>query len=194
MAELGPAEIRNYLGFPWGVGARTSPMPLDGSRSSLGPKPSSRVGRRLETDDDDRLLTLSNGDVIRAQCVVLAGGVTYRLSGIESVDALIGHGVFYGAGAGEATAMAGLRVAVMGGGNSAGQAAAHFAAAGADVTVLIRGDSVEKSMSDYLVRQLEGTPNVFIRTQVSVVEALGEKTVPPLVLAGSRGQSGPPRN
>jgi thioredoxin reductase (NADPH) len=76
--------------------------------------------------------------------VILAGGVSYRMSGIETVDALVGHGVFYGAAAGEAAAMAGLNVALMGGGNSDGQAAAHLASAGANVTMLIRGDSIKQ--------------------------------------------------
>jgi thioredoxin reductase (NADPH) len=179
------AKIRNYLGFPWGV--RGADLASAASRQSeqLGAETVvTRSAVSLAVDGDDRLLTLSNGDVIRARCVILAGGVTYRLSGIESVDARIGHGVFYGAGAGEAKAMAGLRVAVMGGGNSAGQAAAHLAEGGAAVTVLIRGDSIGKSMSDYLVRQLEGNPNITITTQVRVLEALGEAQLKALVLAG----------
>lgn len=183
------AKIRNYLGFPWGV--RGADLAYSAGRQSeqLGAEiVVIRSAVALEAHGEDRLLTLTNGDVIRASCVILAGGVTYRLSGIETVDALVGHGVFYGAGAGEATAMAGLRVCVMGGGNSAGQAAAHFATAGAEVNVLIRGESAGKSMSDYLVRQLEGSPNVSIRTQVRVVEALGDGQLSALVLADRHGE------
>jgi thioredoxin reductase (NADPH) len=75
----------------------------------------------------------------------------------------------------------------MGGGNSAGQAAAYLASGGANVTVLIRGDSINKSMSDYLVQQLEGIPNVSIRTQVQVVDVLGEGRLTGLVLADPSG-------
>jgi thioredoxin reductase (NADPH) len=78
--------------------------------------------------------------------------------------------------------MAGLRVAVLGGGNSAGQAAAHLAAAGASVTVLIRGDTLARSMSDYLVQQLAGAPNVTVRTRVQVVDAIGDAQLAALVL------------
>lgn len=182
------AHIRNYLGFPWGI--RGVDLAYSAGRQSeqLGAETVvARTAVTLAADGAQRLLTLSNGDVIRARCVILAGGVTYRLSGIDAVDALVGHGVFYGAAAGEAGAMAGLNVAVMGGGNSAGQAAAHLASSGANVTVLIRSDSLNKSMSDYLVQQLEGTSNVSIRTQVRVVDALGEGQLSGLLLAGPSG-------
>jgi thioredoxin reductase (NADPH) len=183
------AHIRNYLGFPWGV--RGSDLASAAARQSeqLGAEIIvARTAIKLDADREHRVLSLSNGEVVRARCVILAGGVTYRLSGVESVDALVGHGVFYGAAAGEAAAMGGLNVAVMGGGNSAGQAAARLAAGGANVTVLIRGDSINKSMSDYLVKQLEGTSNVFVRTQVQVVDALGEGQLSGLVLAGPSGK------
>jgi thioredoxin reductase (NADPH) len=182
------AHIRNYLGFPWG--ARGADLAYAASRQSeqLGAETIvTRAAVALAADGGQRMLTLSNRDVVRARCVILAGGVSYRMSGTEMVDALVGHGVFYGAAAGEVTAMAGLNVAVMGGGNSAGQAAAHLASGGAHVTVLIRGESIDKSMSDYLVRQLEGNPNVSIRTHVHVVDALGEGQLSGLVLADPSG-------
>jgi thioredoxin reductase (NADPH) len=101
---------------------------------------------------------------------VLAGGVTYRRLGVPAVDALVGMGVFYGSAPSEARSMGGLDVFVLGGGNSAGQAAAHLAAAGARVTVLIRGASITASMSDYLVRELEGA-GVAVRCNTEVVGA-----------------------
>jgi thioredoxin reductase (NADPH) len=183
------AHIRNYLGFPWGV--RGADLAHSASRQSeqLGAEIIvTRTAVTLAANGRQRALTLSNGDVVRARCVILAGGVSYRMSGIETVDALVGHGVFYGSAAGEAAAMAGLQVAIMGGGNSAGQAAAHLASAGANVTVLIRGDSINKSMSEYLVQQLEGTSNVAIWTQVQAVAALGEGQLTGLVLAGPSGE------
>jgi thioredoxin reductase (NADPH) len=169
------AKIRNYLGFPWGI--RGSDLGAQAAQQAAQLGAELIVVRQVTTlraDGDDRVLTLSSGDEVRARAVILAGGVTYRRTGVDAVDALIGHGVFYGAAAGEAQAMTGLRVAILGGGNSAGQAAAHLAAAGADVTVLIRGDSLGKSMSDYLVQQLDGTPNVTVRTRVQLSGARGE--------------------
>ena len=183
------AHIRNYLGFPWGV--RGADLASSAGRQSeqLGAETiMTRTARTLRSDGKLRVLTLSNGAVVHAGCVILAGGVQYQMSGVESVDALIGHGVFYGAAAGEAATMSGLNVAILGGGNSAGQAAALLATDGANVTVLIRGESISKSMSDYLVKQLEGTPNVSIRTEVHVVDALGEGRLRGLVLAESTGR------
>lgn len=180
------AHIRNYLGFPWGV--RGADLARFAGRQSeqLGAETVvTRTVTSLSRDGAQHVLTLSNGAMIRARCVILAGGVQYQMCGVESVDALIGHGVFYGAAAGEAAAMSGLNVAILGGGNSAGQAAARLAADGANVTVLIRGESIHKSMSDYLVTKLEGTPTISVRTGVSVVDALGDGQLTGLVLADS---------
>ena len=113
--------------------------------------------------------------------MVLAGGVTYRRLGVPAVDALVGVGVFYGAGASEARSMGGLDVFVLGGGNSAGQSAAHLASGEARVTVLVRGTSVESSMSDYLVRELEAA-SVTVRCNVEVVGAASESRLEHLVL------------
>ena len=177
------AKIRNYLGFPWGIrGADLAAQAGQQAMQLVAEVIVVREATALRADGDDRVLTLSSGDLVQARSVVLAGGVTYRRTGVASVDALVGHGVFYGATAGDAASMGGLRVAVLGGGNSAGQAAAHLAAAGAEVTVLIRGDSLSKSMSDYLVQQLGGTPNVAVRTEVKLAAARGDGQLAALVL------------
>ncbi|HJR24388.1 MAG TPA: FAD-dependent oxidoreductase [Acidimicrobiales bacterium] len=178
------AKISNYLGFPWGIRGADLAAQAGQQAEQLGAEfVFSHPAVALGVDGDELRLELASGDRIRARTVILAGGVTYRRCGVPSVDALIGHGVFYGASAGEAAAMAGLRVAVLGGGNSAGQAAAHLAAAGASVTVLLRGGSLAKSMSDYLVQQLAGTANVAVRTNVQVTDALGDRQLTGLVLA-----------
>ena len=180
------AKIRNYLGFPWGVrGADLAALAGRQSQQLGAEVVVQRAAAGLRSDGGAPIVTLSNGDEIRAGAVVIAGGVMYRMTGVATVDALVGHGVFYGASAGEASSMAGLNVAVLGGGNSAGQAAAHLAAAGAEVTVLIRGDSLAKSMSGYLVQQLEGTPRVSVRTNTQVRDTLGDGQLSTLVLADS---------
>jgi len=177
------SKIRNYLGFPWGVRGGDLAQQAHRQAEQLGAEiVATRSAIGLTADGDELLLRLSSGDVVHTRSVILTGGVSYRRTGVPSVDALIGRGVFYGAAAGEATSMSGLRVAVLGAGNSAGQAAAHLAAAGADVTVLVRKDSLGHSMSDYLVTQLEGTPTVTIRCQVEVAEALGDAALKALVL------------
>lgn len=177
------AKIRNYLGFPWGIRGADLASQASQQATQLGAEVIvAREATALRSEGDDWIVTLSSADALRARAVILAGGVTYRRTGVADVDALIGHGVFYGAAAGEAASMGGLRVAILGGGNSAGQAAAHLAAAGAEVTVLIRGDTLGKSMSDYLVQQLEGTSNVTVRTQVVITGAQGEGQLAALVL------------
>ena len=178
------AKIRNYLGFPWGV--RGADLAAQASRQAEQLGAEFVVARRavdLRVDGDEQVLTLTGDNIVRCSCVILAGGVNYRRLGVPSVDGLIGHGVFYGAAASEAQTMGGLRVFVLGGGNSAGQAAAQLADAGAEVTVLIRSDSLTKSMSDYLVQQLEGTPNVTVRPRSQVTGALGQHQLAGLVLS-----------
>lgn len=101
---------------------------------------------------------------------MIGGGVTYRRLGVPAVDALIGAGVFYGAAMSETRSMGGLEVFVLGGGNSAGQAAAHLANGGARVTLLVRGKSLATSMSDYLVREIDASPNVTVRVGTEVVD------------------------
>jgi thioredoxin reductase len=105
--------------------------------------------------------------------VLIATGATYRRLGIPHLEDLQGRGVFYGAAASEAPAMAGRSVFVAGGGNSAGQAALHLAKWAEKVTVLVRGQSLADSMSDYLIRQIGAAPNVDVRYRVQVADGTG---------------------
>lgn len=106
------------------------------------------------------MVRLSDATDVRATAVIIAAGVEYRRLEIPSLERLIGVGVFYGAAGVEAPAMAGEEVFVVGGANSAGQAALHLAKFAARVTLLVRGNSLAASMSEYLITQLEATPNV----------------------------------
>lgn len=119
---------------------------------------------------------------MRSRAVVLATGVSYRRIGIESVDALIGRGVFYGAATTEAPVMRGQEVFVVGGANSAGQAALHLGRFAAKVTVLVRGSSLAEGMSDYLVREIEASPNITVRLNCEVVGARGNQRLRSVVL------------
>jgi thioredoxin reductase (NADPH) len=106
--------------------------------------------------------------------VVVASGMAYRRLGIPALDALTGAGVFYGAAASEAQAMKGLEVFVVGGANSAGQAAVHLARYAARVTLLLRGRSLTESMSEYLIREIESAPNITVRRRVAVTDGAGQ--------------------
>ena len=101
--------------------------------------------------------------------MIVSTGVTWRRLEVASLDELLGVGVFYGAAVSDAAVVDGARVFIVGAGNSAGQAAVHLAAAGADVTLVVRGASLGSSMSEYLVRQLEQTPAIAIRLRTEVV-------------------------
>jgi thioredoxin reductase (NADPH) len=162
--------IRNYLGFPRGVSGRRLAESAFEQAWVFGAKFAflhdatglRRDGERIHVD-------LSDGDEVRARAVILATGATYRRFGVPEVDDLVGSGVFYGGPASEAATTAGEDVHVVGGANSAGQAALHLAEYARKVTLVVRGDSLEKGMSHYLVRQIEVTPNVEVRVGTEVV-------------------------
>ena len=167
--------IRNYLGFPRGVGGGElahrawEQAVLFGAQFVFTHEVTS-VGAR----GDERLLTLSDGGSAVARSVIVAAGVAYRRLEIPALDRLVGAGVFYGAASVEAPALAGEHVFVVGGANSAGQAALHLARFAARVTLLVRGDSLAAGMSEYLVTQLDATPNVEVRLRARVVDGHGD--------------------
>ena len=129
-----------------------------------------------------RVVTLADGGEIVATAVVRATGVSYRRLGIPRLEAFSGVGVFYGAAVTEAEAISGEDVFVVGGGNSAGQAAVHLAKFAKRVTLVVRGPSLADSMSDYLIKELESEPNIEIRYRAEVVDGEGETRLERLVL------------
>jgi thioredoxin reductase (NADPH) len=113
----------------------------------------------------------------------------YRRLGIPALERLVNVGVFYGAAGVEAPAMAGEEVYIVGGANSAGQAAQHLARYAARVTLLVRGDSLEASMSEYLISQVQATPNIHVRLRTRVVDGCGADRLETLILKdGGTGQ------
>jgi thioredoxin reductase (NADPH) len=166
--------IRNYLGFPAGVsGAELVRRAwqqawMFGVQARMG-----HAGIEIQSDGRKHVITLDDGSDVHAAAVVLATGVAYRQLGIPSVEDLVGHGVFYGAGATEAQALAGEPVAVVGGGNSAAQAAVHLARYASSVRLVVRGGSLEEGVSDYLRQQLGVLPNVEVRLDTEVIGARG---------------------
>jgi thioredoxin reductase (NADPH) len=125
---------------------------------------------------------VADGSEVRSRAVVIATGMAYRRLGIPALDALTGAGVFYGAAASEARAMKGSEVFVVGGANSAGQAAVHLARYAAQVTVLVRGRSLADSMSEYLIRAIESAPNIAVRYGVAVTGGTGQSRLEGLTL------------
>jgi len=168
------AMIRNYLGFPRGIGGgdlanrALEQAWLFGVNLVLA-----QEATGLRAAGPDRLVRLSDGGEIAAHAVVIASGAAWRRVGVPSLEALLGVGVFYGAAGAEARAMEGRDVFVVGAGNSAAQAALHLARYAASVTILCRRDALARSMSDYLVQQIERAPNIVVRFQTEPVDGHG---------------------
>ncbi|ACC73709.1 FAD-dependent oxidoreductase [Paraburkholderia phymatum] len=167
------SRIENYLGFPNGVsGDELASRALQQARR-LGAE--ILVTRQVsQIDVEHRTVHLDGDDAIRARTIILATGVAWRRLAIDGFDRFIGKGIYYGASRSEASATHGLDVYLIGGGNSAGQAALYFANHARMVTLVLRGDSLEKSMSRYLVEQLHGKTNVAVRLRSEVVGAQGD--------------------
>jgi thioredoxin reductase (NADPH) len=175
--------IRNYLGFPAGVTGDDLAVRAYTQAWNFGAEyvyGSPAAG--LRPDGNELLVTLADGSEVRSRAVVIATGMAYRRLGIPALDALTGAGVFYGAAASEAKALTGREVFVVGGANSAGQAAVHLAAYAARVTVLVRGRSLADSMSEYLIREIESTPNIVVRHRVAVTGGAGHSRLESLTL------------
>ena len=167
--------LRNYLGFPAGVGGADLATRAYQQAWTFGADfLIGRAATGIRAEGEDRIVALDDGSEIRAGAVVIATGVSYRRVGIESLEVFIGRGVFYGSGVTEARAMAGESVFVVGGANSAGEAAMYLARYAARVTVLVRGQSIADGMSDYLVRELEAIPNIDVRPNTEIAEAHGD--------------------
>src|SRR5215472_4146846 len=177
------SRIRNYLGFPDGVsGTELAQRAYQqawvfGTGFVYGNPATS-----LAKDQDLLVVGLEDGSEARARAVVIASGVSYRRLGVPELEALAGAGVFYGAGTIEAQGVAGKPVFVVGGGNSAGQAALHLSKYAQQVTILIRSQSLAASMSDYLIRQIEAAPNVDVRYRCEVAGGGGSGHLDQLTL------------
>jgi len=182
------SRIRNYLGFPRGVSgvhlaryARQQTV-LFGGDLIYG------EAVELRSEDEQHELVLRDGVSLTARAVIIATGVTYRRLEVPTVERLVGAGVFYGTGLTEAPALAGESVVVVGGGNSAGQAVAHLARFARLVTLVVRRDSLEASMSDYLIQQLRELDNVQVLLQAQVVEAVGSARLEAVWLQRGSGE------
>jgi len=175
--------IRNYLGFPLGIsGAELCNRALDQAWSFGAETSVMREVTGLRADGDRLILALADNGQITARTVVLATGASYQRLGIPRLEALLGAGVFYGGGITEAPAMAGQEAFVVGAGNSAGQAAVFLAKYATRVTMVVRGDGLAASMSDYLVKKIEATENIIVRPRTVVIGGGGDGRLQELVL------------
>ncbi|GAA1842997.1 FAD-dependent oxidoreductase [Asanoa iriomotensis] len=177
--------IRNYLGFPRGVSGRRLAQRAYDQAWIFGANFAfmQRV-TQLRREGDGLAVTLSDSGRVRARAVLIATGADYRRLGVPTLEALNGAGVFYGGPMSEAPAMVGRDVYVLGGANSAGQAAVYLARYARRVTLVVRASSLAAGMSHYLVREVEATPNVSVRLGTEIVGGGGSGSLERLVLRG----------
>jgi thioredoxin reductase (NADPH) len=176
--------IRNYLGFRHGVSGgelasrATEQAWLFGADFVL-----TQRATRIETNGPDQIVRVTDGSAVTARAVVLATGVAWRRLNIPALEALVGAGVFYGAAGAEARALQGRDVVIVGGGNSAGQAAVHLARYARSVTMLVRGAGLAATMSNYLITEITNNPAISVRVRSEIVDGGGSGGLETLTVA-----------
>ncbi len=172
------SRIENYLGFPVGLsGGDLARRAVAQARRFGAEILTPREATAVRLQDDYRVVSLDNGTEIAAQALLIATGVSYRRLDVPGAQGLEGAGLFYGAAITEALAARDQDVYVVGGGNSAGQGAVYLAGYARSVTVLVRGSSLDDTMSSYLIQQLEETPNIEIRLNAEVTRVHGDDSL-----------------
>ena len=178
------SRIENYLGFPVGLSGGDLARRAVTQAKRFGVEiltPQEVIGVRVE--DPYRIVKLADGSEISSHALLIATGVAWRKLDVPGIERLTGAGVYYGAAQTEAIACSGEEVYIVGGANSAGQAAMHFSKYAHKVTILVRGESLVKSMSQYLVEQISATDNIIVRVHSSVVEVKGETSLEAIAIA-----------
>jgi thioredoxin reductase (NADPH) len=186
--------IENFFGFPDGIGgaelARLAGRQAEGFGAELSLLRGVR-GSRMKAHDEPVELILTDDSEVTASVVLAAPGMDWTRIDLDGIDELTGHGVYYGAGRSEAAQCAGQRVVVVGAGNSAGQAVLNFANQTARVTMLVRGDSLTKSMSAYLIQRIEQHPliDVHLETQLTGLHTGDRGQLEAVTFADSAGRA-----
>jgi thioredoxin reductase (NADPH) len=179
--------IRNYPGFPHGVsGYDLTRWSCEQAWMFGAHMVFSQRVTALECRGQEHVVHLAGGQRLTAKAVIVGTGIAWRRLGVPRLEELVGSGVFYGAAGSELRAMAGRDVFVVGGGNSAGQTTLYLARHARHVTLLVRGDNLARSMSDYLIREIEATANITVRLHTEVVDGHGADRLEGLTLRDRR--------
>ncbi len=168
------SRIENYLGFPAGLSGEDLARRATIQATRFGAEFLSQRATGIRTEGQYHFIQLSGGSEVSCHAALIATGVDYRRLKSGGVDRLSGAGVYYGAALTEAISCRDETVMIVGGANSAGQAAVHFARYAKDVILLVRAKSLEKGMSRYLIDQIHALPNIRVRTCTEVVDAYGD--------------------
>jgi thioredoxin reductase (NADPH) len=180
------SRIENYLGFPDGVSCAQLTDRARRQATKFGAEIlTTRAVVGLEINGSARTIRFADGTAISAHTVILATGVAYRKLNAPGVAELTGRGVYYGSALTEATSCIDQDIYIVGGANSAGQAAVYLGKRARSVTILVRAPSLTKSMSHYLIEQVDSVPTITVRTCTEVVEAHGTDHLEQLTLRGS---------
>jgi thioredoxin reductase (NADPH) len=182
------SRIENYLGFPSGITGMDLGRRAHVQASRFGAEFLTQRATGLRIDGQYRFVKLADGSEVSTHVVLLALGVQYRKLAIPGADRLTGRGIYYGAALVEAAACQDEEVFVVGGANSAGQAALHFAKFALKVTMLVRGPGLSATMSKYLIDEIERTSNIVLAGNTQVVAVEGEERLEYLCLKGPNGE------
>ena len=182
------SRIENYLGFPSGVTGADLGRRAYAQASRFGAEFVTQRATGMRIDGQYRFLQLADGREVSSHCVLLAPGVQYRKLDIPGAARLTGRGIYYGAALVEALACKDEDVFIVGGANSAGQAALHFAKYATKVTMLVRGEGLSATMSKYLIDEIARTSNIVVEARTQIIEAIGEEHLAALRLRGPSGE------
>jgi thioredoxin reductase (NADPH) len=182
------SKIENYLGFPEGLSGEELAKRAFLQANRLGAEFLAQQVTCIRRDNQYQIIQLSDGQEITCHVCLIATGVAYRKVDIPGADELTGSGVYYGAALAEAKSCADEIVYIIGGANSAGQAAMYFSRYAGEVHMLVRADSLNKSMSKYLIDQIKATPNITVETFTEVVAMSGNGHLECLTLKTPRGE------
>ena len=174
--------IRNYPGFPHGLAGEELTVRITEQAWLFGANIVVAPAAGLRASGPDRTVSTGAGAVVTARAAIIATGATWRRLGIPGLEALVGAGVYYGGAAAEARAWQDQDVVVTGGGNSAGQAAISLAKYAASVSIVVRGDSLHASMSQYLITQIAKTGNIAVRPATEIIDGGGRGSLQTLTL------------
>jgi thioredoxin reductase (NADPH) len=185
------SRIENYLGFPSGIsGDELTERALKQARHFGSEIAVTRSIEAILSEDTSYCVQLDGGERIRARAILLATGVDWRRMEVGGLDRLLGRGILYGASRQEAHSVAGKRVFVVGGGNSAGQAAVFFSNYAAEVIMLVRGAGLALSMSQYLISQIAEKQNIRVEAWTRITGVLGEEHLEQIVTTTGRADGG----
>jgi thioredoxin reductase (NADPH) len=182
------SKIENYLGFPSGITGADLGRRAHVQASRFGAEFLTQRATGLRIDGQYRFIQLADGREVSSHVVLLALGVHYRKLDIPGAERLTGRGIYYGAALVEAVSCKDEDVFVVGGANSAGQAALHFARYARKVTMLVRGAGLAATMSKYLIDEIARTSNIVLEARTQVVEAFGEEHLEGLLVKGPEGE------